>query len=200
MGMNALVFNVLKEIGINPARFSLQWASAAEAPRFVKLITEFTGKIKELGPLGEAEGIAPDELQSKLEKGLAAVSSKKVRMVYGTTAKAIRKEGIFTPEYINTVIEEKLSKAIVGALSAEAEEEGTAAAPEKKGVPAKPLAEAKQTPKEKAAPQQTAAKAKPAPKKPSKTPGKKAEPALKKKTSAPKKATAPPKKASKKKK
>jgi coenzyme F420-reducing hydrogenase delta subunit len=28
MGMNALVFNVLKEIGINPDRFSLQWASA----------------------------------------------------------------------------------------------------------------------------------------------------------------------------
>jgi len=176
MGMNALVFNVLKEIGINPARFSLQWASAAEAPRFVKLITEFTGKIKELGPLGESEGIAPDEIQARLEKGLAAVSSKKVRMVYGNTAKSIRKEGIFTQEYISGVIEEKLNKAIVGALSAEAEEE------EAKPAPEKPAAKEKSAPEPakpaKAAPDKAAAKAKPAAKK--KAPAKK--PAAKKKT------------------
>jgi len=40
---------VLAEVGINPDRFSIEWASAAEAPRFVKLITEFTIKMKELG-------------------------------------------------------------------------------------------------------------------------------------------------------
>ena len=168
MGMNALVVNVLTEIGINPDRFSLKWASAAEAPRFVKLITEFTGKIKELGPLGESEGIAPDELQAKLEKGLSAVSSRKVRMVYGNTAKSIRKEAIFTQEYINGVIEEKLSKAIAGALSAEAEE-AAKADPEKKVTPAKPVPIAKKAPKkEKTAPKKEASKAKPAAKKPAK--------------------------------
>jgi hypothetical protein len=193
MGMNALVFNVLKEIGINPARFSLQWASAAEAPRFVKLITEFTGKIKELGPLGESEGIAPDELQDKLEKGLAAVSSRKVRMVYGNTAKSIRKEGIFTQEYISGVIEEKLNKAIMGALTAEPEEEGKPTA-EKKAGPAKPAApEVKKAQENKAAAPKPAAKAKPAPKEAAKT---KAAP---KKTAA-KKASAPKKKAAAKKK
>ena len=190
MGMNALVFNVLKETGINPERFSLQWASAAEAPRFVKLITEFTGGIKKLGPLGESEGIAPDELRKRLEKGLAAVSSRKVRMVYGNTAKAIRKEGIFTQEYINAVIEEKLNKAIVGALSAEVEEEGKPA-PEKKVVKEKPAPEAQKAAKEKAAPQKTAAQTKPAPKKPAPKASKKAEPAAKKKAPAPKKAAAP---------
>jgi len=183
MGMNALIFKVLKEIGINPARFSLQWASAAEAPRFVKLITEFTSTIKELGPLGESEGIKPDELQSRLEKGLAAVSSKKLRMVYGNTAKAIRKEGIFTQEYINSVIEEKLHKAITGALSAEEEDDTTKPVPEKKAVPAKPVAAAK----EKAVTQKTVTKAKPAPKKSAKKTSKKAEPAAKKKAAAPKK-------------
>ncbi len=180
MGMNALVYNVLGEIGINPQRFSLQWASAAEAPRFVKLITAFTGKIKDLGPLGESEGIEPDELKAKLEKGLAAVSSKKVRMVYGNTAKAIRKEGIFTQEYISGVIEEKLHKAIVGALSAEAEEEDKPASAETAAPDAKPAAE------------------KPAPKS-----EKKAEPAAKAKSPAPPKAAvkkaAAPKKSAKKK-
>jgi hypothetical protein len=194
MGMNALIFNVLKEIGINPARFSLQWASAAEAPRFVKLITEFTSTIKELGPLGESEGIAPDDLQARLEKGLAAVSSRKVRMVYGNTAKAIRKEGIFTQEYINSVIEEKLSKAITGALSAEEEEESKPA-PEKKAVPPKPAVAAK----EKTAAPKAAPKAKPAPKQSPKKASKKAEPAVKKKAAAPKKKAVAKKAAAKKK-
>ena len=180
MGMNAMVVNVLKEIGINPARFSLQWASAAEAPRFVKLITEFTGKIKELGPLGESEGIDPDELQARLEKGLAAVSSRKVRMVYGTTAKAIRKEGIFTQDYISAVIEEKLNKAITGALTAEPEAEDKPA-PEAKGAKEKPAPAAQKTsPK-------AAAASKPAPKKAATKAAPKAKPSAKKKTAAKKK-------------
>jgi len=170
MGMNGLVFNVLQEIGVNPERFSLQWASAAEAPRFVKLITEFTGKIKELGPLGKAEGIEPDEMKARLDKALAAVSSRKVRMVYGNTAKSIRKEAIFTQEYISSVIEEKVAKAITGALAAVETTEETEPAPEKeksavkKEAPEKAAAKAKPAAK-KEAPKKAAAKAKPAAKK-----------------------------------
>jgi hypothetical protein len=185
MGMNALVSNVLEGIGVNPERFSLQWASAAEAPRFVKLITEFTNKIKELGPLGQAEGIEPDEMKARLDKALAAVSSRKVRMVFGMTTKSIRKEGIFTPEYINAVIGEKLSKAITGALTAEPKEEAKPA-PEKKAAPKKAAAKAKPAAK-KAAPKKAAAKAKPAAKKAApKKAAAKAKPAAKK--AAPKKA------------
>jgi len=195
MGMNALVFNVLKEIGINPERFSLQWASAAEAPRFVKLITDFTGKMKELGPLGESEGIAPDELQAKLEKGLAAVSSRKVRMVYSNTAKAIRKEGIFTQEYISGVMEEKLSKAITGALSAdEAEAEPMA-------EPAKPVTAAKTPKKEETTPIKKAAdKAKVSAKKPAKKTAAPKKAVVKKATATKKKAAAKKKTAPQKKK
>ncbi len=72
MGVNVLVKRVLEGIGISPARYNLQWASAAEAPRFVKLITEFTKKISELGPLGQAEGIKPDELQDRINKAVDA--------------------------------------------------------------------------------------------------------------------------------
>jgi hypothetical protein len=191
--MSALVSNVLEGIGVNPERFSLQWASAAEAPRFVKLITEFTDKIKNLGPLGKAEGIEPDEMKARLDKALAAVSSRKVRMVFGMTTKSIRKEGVFTPEYINAVIGEKLSKAITGALTAEPKEEAKPA-PEKKkpaakkAAPKKAAAKAKPAAK-KAAPKKTATKAKPAAKKaaPKKSAAKKAKPAAKKKGSAKKK-------------
>ena len=183
-----MVSNVLEGIGVNPERFSLQWASAAEAPRFVKLITEFTDKIKDLGPLGEAEGIEPDEMKVRLDKALEAVSSRKVRMVFGMTTKSIRKEGIFTPEYINAVIGEKLSKAITGALAAEPKEEAKPAPEKKAAAKTKPTAK-KAAAVKKAAPKKAAAKAKPAAKKaaPKKSAAKKAKPAAKKKGSAKKK-------------
>jgi F420-non-reducing hydrogenase iron-sulfur subunit len=148
MGMHTLVRKVLGEIGIRPERFSLQWASAAEAPRFVRLITDFTQQIKVLGPLGEAEGIAPAELKERLEKGLAVVSDRKLRMSYGTATRSIRKEANFTPEFIDATIDDKLAKAFASAFAAEPEGEletatVAAVASEKKGSPVKKKAAAR---------------------------------------------------------
>jgi len=112
MGMNALVHKVLKEIGIREERYTLQWASAAEAPRFVQLITEFTQQMKELGPLGEAEGLSKDELKKRLEKGLAVVSDQKVRVSFGNASKTVRKDGIWTHEHIGEVITTKMEKTL----------------------------------------------------------------------------------------
>jgi hypothetical protein len=110
MGMNALVHRVLKEIGIREERFSLQWASAAEAPRFVQLITDFTQQMQELGPLGKAEGLSEEELQERLAKGLEIVSDQKVRVSYGNATKAVRKDGIWTHDHIGEVISTKMEK------------------------------------------------------------------------------------------
>ncbi|GAB4341570.1 MAG: hypothetical protein Kow0089_16010 [Desulfobulbaceae bacterium] len=112
MGMKALVHRVLKEIGIREERFSLQWASAAEAPRFVNLITEFTQQMRELGPLGKAEGLSPEELQERLRKGLEVVSAQTVRVSFGNATKAVRKDGIWTHEHIGEVINTKMAKSL----------------------------------------------------------------------------------------
>jgi len=37
-------------MGINPERFTIQWVSSAEAPRFAALVSEFVEKIKDIGP------------------------------------------------------------------------------------------------------------------------------------------------------
>jgi len=116
MGMNALVHRVLRDIGIREERFSLKWASAAEAPRFVKLITEFTQKMKELGPLGKAEGLSPDQLKERLEKGLAVVSAQTVRVSFGNATKTVRQDGIWTNEHIGEVINTKMAKSLEKAL------------------------------------------------------------------------------------
>ncbi len=116
MGVSALVKKVLSEVGLKPERFDLQWASAAEAPRFVKLITEFTMRVKELGPIGQVEGIAPEELKGRLDKALALVSDRKLRVAFGNATKTIRKEGNFNQEFISGVIEDKLGKTISSGL------------------------------------------------------------------------------------
>jgi len=41
---------ILEDTGIDPERFAIEWVSGAEGPRFAQKVTEFTNKIKELGP------------------------------------------------------------------------------------------------------------------------------------------------------
>ncbi len=41
---------MLEVQGIDPERFAIEWASSAEAPRFAELVTQFIGRIRELGP------------------------------------------------------------------------------------------------------------------------------------------------------
>ena len=117
MGVNILVKKILDEVGINSERYNLQWASAAEAPRFVKLITGFTDKIREMGPLGQAESIDKKEAVQRIEKALALCNDRKLRMGFGNVTKALRKEGSnVNNEIITQVIDEKLSKTIDSGL------------------------------------------------------------------------------------
>jgi hypothetical protein len=112
MGAESLVHRVLDEIGIRKERYDLEWASAAEAPRFVQLITDFTERMKELGPLGKAEGLSPEEVRERLEKGLEFVSSQKTRISFGNATKAVRKDKIWTREHIDEVMNTKMAKTV----------------------------------------------------------------------------------------
>jgi hypothetical protein len=95
MNRAALINTALETVGIDTRRFSLNWVSAAEATRFVKLIKEFTGQIAELGPLGESEGIAPDELRRGTEAARMALQGSKIRMAFARQAKQIKQEGTY---------------------------------------------------------------------------------------------------------
>jgi len=116
MGVNALIKRVLEGIGVSPERYNLQWASAAEAPRFVKLITEFTAKVRELGPLGHAEGISTEEVQVRIGKAVELVNSQKLRMTFGTATRTLRKDNDYTEAHLAEVIDAKLGKAIAAGL------------------------------------------------------------------------------------
>lgn len=110
--MEGFVRKILAKIGIDSDRFVLKWASAAEGPRFVRLITDFTAKIKSLGPLGDSEGANKDELQIKLFAARNALEKTKLRTGFGKLTKEFRKEGDYSGQIIKDKVNEKLTKSI----------------------------------------------------------------------------------------
>ena len=71
----------------------LEWVSAAEGPRFVKVVTEFTEHIRGLGPLGTGEGLDTEHLKIKLKAIKMALQGKRLRMVFARQAKYKKHEG-----------------------------------------------------------------------------------------------------------
>ena len=57
----------MRKVGINPERLRLEWVSASEGIRFAEVVTDFTEKLKKMGPLGEGEGLDEAALKLKLE-------------------------------------------------------------------------------------------------------------------------------------
>ena len=70
----------------------MEWVSAAEGPRFVSLITKFSRRIKELGPLGSSEALDLEHLRVRLKAAKMALEGKRLRMIIARQAK-YRKQG-----------------------------------------------------------------------------------------------------------
>ena len=67
LSMMHICRKLLELIGVNPERLRLEWVSASEGIRFAEVMTDFTEKLKQLGPLGTGEGIDQNGLKFKLE-------------------------------------------------------------------------------------------------------------------------------------
>lgn len=111
---------LLIEAGVHPDRFTLDWASAAEAPLYVELITKFTKKISELGPLGEAEGIPLKDLKNKLHTAKSLAKNRNLRTRFGKLTQDLRKEKDYSPQ----VLEKKCSEKFNEVISREMEKHG----------------------------------------------------------------------------
>jgi hypothetical protein len=90
-----LVRRILADFKVNPERLALEWVSAAEAPRFVNVITDFTNRIQNLGALGSSEGLDSTHLNVKLKAAKMALESKRVRMAFARQAKYKKHEGSY---------------------------------------------------------------------------------------------------------
>jgi hypothetical protein len=99
--------------GVNPDRFALDWASAAEAPLYVEIITKFTNHIKELGPLGETERISHEKLSSRLSMASSLAANVKLRTRFARLTRAFRQKNDYSAELLEAEMSERLDAAIL---------------------------------------------------------------------------------------
>jgi hypothetical protein len=68
--------------------------------------------MKEMGPLGEAEGIPIEDLKSKLLATKSVVKNLRIRTRFGKLTQQLREEGEYTPELIEAKMSEKINEMI----------------------------------------------------------------------------------------
>jgi F420-non-reducing hydrogenase iron-sulfur subunit len=111
VSMMLLTRKLLEHIGINPERLRLEWVSAAQGNRFVEVVTDFTNKLKELGPLGTAERIEENRLKLKLEAAksivpyLKLVERESLRVCFNTREEY---EEFFNSDRVNKIFKESV--------------------------------------------------------------------------------------------
>lgn len=58
---------LLARIGVKTERLGLEWVGASEGARFAELMSDFTLRVKGLGPLGKVEGLDEATLKLRLD-------------------------------------------------------------------------------------------------------------------------------------
>ena len=66
LGNMYLCKKLMSHVGLDPGRLRLEWISAAEGARFAEIMSDFAEQLRDLGPLGQGEGIEPADLKLKL--------------------------------------------------------------------------------------------------------------------------------------
>jgi coenzyme F420-reducing hydrogenase delta subunit/ferredoxin len=66
LNMALLCKRILEHVGLDPERLRIEFMSSAEGNRFAEVMGEFGDQVKRLGPVGEAEGVGPSELGTRL--------------------------------------------------------------------------------------------------------------------------------------
>ena len=112
LNMVLLFRRIMEHIGLNPERLKIEFMSGAEANLFVEAVNGFVKKVKQLGPLGEGEGIDKNELKSKLAEITKLVPYIKVVNQEKLASRLDNPDdyaGLFTKEEIDKLFNEVIS-------------------------------------------------------------------------------------------
>jgi F420-non-reducing hydrogenase iron-sulfur subunit len=112
LNMVLLFRKIMEHIGLNPERLRIEFMSGADANLFVEGVNGFVKKVKELGPLGNGEGMDRNELKSKLAEITKLVPY--IKMVNREKLASRLKnpeeyEGLFTKDEIDRLFREMVS-------------------------------------------------------------------------------------------
>ena len=112
LNMVLLCRRIMEYIGLNPERLRIAFMSSAEGIAFAEVMNEFGNKVKELGPLGNVEGIDQNELKSKLaeiRKLVPYIKMVKDEKLASHLVKPEEYEKLFTIDEIDKLLSEVIS-------------------------------------------------------------------------------------------
>ena len=112
LNMVLLFKRIMEHIGLNPERLRMQFMSGAEANVFVESVNGFVKQVKQLGPLGESEGMDRSEVKSRLAKITKLIPYIKVanREKLASRLRSPEEyEGLFTKEEVDRLFREMVS-------------------------------------------------------------------------------------------
>ena len=107
-----LAKRILARIGLDPERLRVAFMSAGEGNRFVEVVDDFTKTVKAIGPLGQAEGLDRNSLETELAEVSRLVPYIKIEKHAKLTARLeneIEYEDYFTDEEIEQLLGEVVS-------------------------------------------------------------------------------------------
>jgi F420-non-reducing hydrogenase iron-sulfur subunit len=68
LNMVLLCKRMLEHAGLNPERLRIEFMSSADGNLFAEIMKSFGNQVRELGPLGESEGIDQEDLRTRLDE------------------------------------------------------------------------------------------------------------------------------------
>jgi F420-non-reducing hydrogenase iron-sulfur subunit len=111
-GMVQICKKLMKHIGLNPERLRIEQMSAGEGIRFAEVINDFSRKLKDLGPLGKAEGLDENGLKFRLAAArklvpyIRLVERERLRV---RCASAEEYEKFFSSDEVNNLFQELIA-------------------------------------------------------------------------------------------
>ena len=109
LSMGMLCKRLMEHLGVKPERLRVEFMSSADGIRFASVITEFSQTVRELGPLGEAEGVDGEELKNRIKDILRLVPYIKIAKrdkLRARLGERERYEELYTVEEIKNLLEE----------------------------------------------------------------------------------------------
>jgi hypothetical protein len=93
-------------------RVRLEWVSASEGNRFAEVVTEFTRKIKDLGPSPVSEESPDSMIRDKLNAILLAIGSYRMRALVGRERMITEFENVYGEKVSLEKFDDILDKAV----------------------------------------------------------------------------------------
>lgn len=109
LNMTLLCKRLMEFIGLNRDRLRIEFMTSSEGQRFAETVNDFTKKIRDLGPIGEGEGLNDKEVKLRLYEITKLIPYIKIAMKNKLSLKIddpSQWDTLFTKEEVESLIKE----------------------------------------------------------------------------------------------